>query len=287
MKTLVIGGKGFIGSALISALNNVGIETVIWSSHSTKPEIDEVGHLAPHATIPDGTKRILFLAQSPYFRNFPDHSHHLFQVNSVLPLHVATMAAECGIEHFTFFSTGSVYAPSFSPISENYELDRSQPYSLSKIHGEECFSLLESKMKVLILRPFFAFGPGQQKMLIPQLAERIRQGAPLVLHRSTEERDTETRGLVFSPIFIRDLVKITLDLLQTQKVGTYNIAGDRPTSIFEIGQCLARILDVPLKTEYSNQLRRTDHVADISKLKSAVTVQFSDLQEALEMTFAK
>lgn len=283
MKYLVVGGNGFIGRSLCGELRRRGHDVTIWSSQGESPEINAEGKLSASARISAGTQAIVFLSQSPHFRANSENPEHLYQVNSKLPLDVARLAADQGVDRFCYFSTGSVYAPSLAALTEASPIHRSSPYALSKIQGEEALNGIAKQIRLLILRPFFAFGPGQSGMLIPSLTERIRVGVPIDLHPSEDETPDLTGGLILTPIFVGDLARVVVELLDRGVSGTYNVAGQQPLSLHEIGLQIASRLKTEARFNRSGKSRETNYIADISKLKSVLPVRFTSFTEALDV----
>ncbi len=201
MKILILGASGLIGRHLIpllirdhnviipqrqfSKLNDIVIDLEDnWSVHVLPKQIDSV----------------IYLAQSEKFRNFPEFAESVFRVNTLSLLKALDYARCAGARTFVYASSGGIYGNSTqvcdedTPIGSGGELGF---YLGTKLCGEIIAENYIPYMNVIILRPFFVYGPGQRKdMLIPRLVERVRNGQPIQLIGED--------GLQINPTYVED-----------------------------------------------------------------------------------
>ncbi len=268
MRILIVGGNGFVGRELVKFFSAQGIEVLNWSSSGSDPAIGSDGAL--RTNFPKGIARVIFLSQSPHYRQEPFSNPHLFRVNAQLPVEIALRAAEAGVEHFTYFSTGSVYKPSILTLNEDSPLERVNPYSLSKLHGEEGLGLVGRGMSLLIVRPFFVYGDGQKAMLIPKLVERVKTNQAITIEKMADEAPAESSGLVFTPIHVGQLVECIDSLVLNRVSGIFNLAGEEPISIKTLGLLIGSEVGREPAFEISSRVRAGNYVADVKELKNVI-----------------
>ncbi len=82
------------------------------------------------------------------------------QVNVIATHHVASAAAEAGVERVLITSSALVYRPSTDALDETHAIGPTTPYGVSKVAQE--MAALESGAPVIIARPFNHAGPRQE-----------------------------------------------------------------------------------------------------------------------------
>ena len=114
-KIIITGANGLIGSYLVKLLTEKyqihslvrnkppkSVENVIYHN------ID-LGQQVNYSKLPDKADAIVYLAQSDNFRNFPEKSAEIFQVNTSQVLHMLDYARQAGVRTFIYASSGGVY----------------------------------------------------------------------------------------------------------------------------------------------------------------------------------
>jgi nucleoside-diphosphate-sugar epimerase len=82
--------------------------------------------------------------------------------------------------------------PTSLPIPETAEVRASNPYALSKRMGEEACQFVADTagVRVVILRPFNVYGPGQRDgFLIPRILRQVQAGAAIRVNDLEPRRD--------------------------------------------------------------------------------------------------
>lgn len=243
----------------------------------------QTGTLGHGFEIPRGTDAVVYLSQSPRYRESPPAIHHVYQVNVATAIRVAEMARHAGVTRFLYASTGNVYAPAFAPLREDAELRRDNVYSLSKIHAEESIGLLRDAMDVLMLRLFAVYGPGQNGRLVPRLCETVRSGRAVSLHPHPRE-GADTGGIRITPCYVDDVVGITSRLIREGGPECLNVASDSVVDIREMARTIARHLGTSARLEVSEHPREGDMIADVSLLKGAISPVFTPFHEGIRRT---
>jgi nucleoside-diphosphate-sugar epimerase len=286
MKILIIGYKGFIGKYLFNYLKLLELEVYGVSSAEENGIDPKTGMLSDTFSISPGTDAVVYLAQSPHYRQVPDQASHLLNVNVVSAVKVADMARKAKVKRFIYTSTGNVYQPSFQPLTETSPLNRNNWYSLSKIHAEEALALFSNDMDITIARLFGVYGPSQTDKLIPNLIEKVQNEKNIFLARNPHDLD-DLDGLKISLLYIDDLLKIlTSILLQHHTVNCINIAGKEVLSLRKIVNIIGNFLHKSVNLEVIEEYRKFDLIADI-KLLNKINNNFTPFSLGIEKTIAE
>ncbi|MDO8459326.1 MAG: NAD-dependent epimerase/dehydratase family protein [Burkholderiaceae bacterium] len=222
-QVLLVGGTGFIGSALASRLRkdkvpvNVLCRADMGRLHQILPTYSTVVHLASSTTPSASSGR-------------PE----LEQSNINLTRHLVECLKEQPEIHLIYFSSGgTVYGnPVQLPVTEDALLAPMSPYGIAKVAQEAaCQELRAIGHAVTILRPSNAYGPGQYLRdgfgLIRTMLERVRMGTPIEIWGDGEN--------VRDYIYIEDVVEATLRLIQLPiDNGTYNLGSGVGYSVNQI-----------------------------------------------------
>ena len=260
MSITVIGGGGFIGTRLVSNLREQSNSVNVISSSDGSGIDANSGLLPEDFEIPGGTQAVIYLAQSPYFRAMPDRASHLLAVNSLSVVRAAVAARRAGVRRFVYVSTGTVYAPSFSPVSESANLNRNNWYALSKIQGEECIQLFNNDFEVVACRPFAIYGEGQEGRLIPNLIRSIKQGQQIALQPAKKgERDG---GLRLSLCHVDDAANALAKMALIGGIKVVNLANNEHFSIEEIARMIGSKLGIAPNFSVTDTFREGDLVSD-------------------------
>ena len=225
---LVTGAGGLLGSYLVPLLREQ------WEVLAPGREGLDLGRPVDPASLPPKIDAVIYLAQSSRFREFPDTADDIFRVNTAGPLALLDYARRAGATNFVYASTGGVYAPGDSPITETSPLVSPMGfYPASKRSAEILAETYAPYMHVAILRYFFIYGAGQKReMLIPRLADSVREGRPVTLQGES--------GLRITPVHASDAARATLAAARLDRSATVNIAGPETLSIRDICEAIGR-----------------------------------------------
>src|SRR5262245_16385016 len=102
MKVAVIGSGGFIGRALTRVLAAGGVEVVPISSASDGAFDENTGVIAERFLRETKLDVVVYLAQSPYYREMPHRAAHLWGVNVVSAIKAGEWARTCGATRFIY-----------------------------------------------------------------------------------------------------------------------------------------------------------------------------------------
>ena len=285
MKFLVIGSGGYMGSHFVQHLlkNNIP-----YASASSQDELGinpATGLWKEPFSFPDDVSTIVYFSQSPHFRDGWRGASHVMAVNSFSVVKAVSEAIRVGAKKFIFISTGSVYSPSFKPITEDASPIRNNWYALSKLHAEEALALFKNEIEISILRPFGVFGPGQRDRLIPNLISSVKNSKPIIIQKSNASTEDDG-GFRTNPCYIEDAVRMIYEVALSGHTICANLAGEEVLSVRDIGHLIGTVIGKEPLFDVSDTRRSGDLIGDVSLLKNHIPVKFTPFVEALKSTIS-
>ena len=283
---VVTGATGLLGRHLLPILK---VDNDVWAISQNPPEKESVtsvcwvkfdlaGELSGlNELLPDRIDAVIHLAQSPFFRDFPDFAQHVFNVNVNATMFLLDLARSSGCTHFINASSGGVYTFSDHLLSEKgIELlpAGSGFYPVSKQCGELLVNAYANFMHTVNLRFFFIYGRGQDAgMLIPRLVESVRQGKEILLQGK--------EGLHLNPVHASDAANAVMKSLELNESHTINVAGKYTTSLKQLGLIIGESLNVEAKFSIDPKQSAKDIVADISAMNTLLQKPEVELKEGV------
>ncbi len=264
---LVTGATGLLGSRVVTAL--AAEHTVLAIGRhaaSTREDVQWISHDLRASALPDGLPSrvdvVIHLAQAREFREFPSRALDTFRVNVLSTALLADWAFAVGASHLMVASTGGVYRPSTKPHREEDVVgSQGTPsfYVASKLASEELARAYGSHMAVVVFRPFFMYGRGQDsRMLFPRLVGSIRSGKAIRL----DGQD----GMRFNPIHVDDAAQAVVAALALQQSCVVNLAGPEVLALRQAVDLLATALGIDPVVETRPAVSPTDVIGDISTM---------------------
>jgi len=264
MKILVTGATGFIGSYLVRRL--AAQHEVIGLARRPPPPGGPVVWIAQdlavggeYRALPAQIDAVIHLAQSRFYRQFPQQAPDIFAVNVQSTFHLLEYARHAGARCFILASSGGVYG--YSP-RRCVETDPLHPdgffYAGTKSAAEALISGYQSILHSVILRFFFVYGPGQQGMLIPTFRQKIRNGEPIVIDGDP--------GLRINPIHVEDAIRAFEPALHLTHSVVINIAGEEIVSMRDLVMRIAQVLGKEAVISHSETTRVGDLVGDATRM---------------------
>lgn len=198
--------------------------------------------------LPSGIDCIIHLAQSTQYRNFPEGAEDMRRVNIDATCELLEWARMTGVKQFIFSSTANVYGKSNEQLTEAHVTQPESFYGATKLAAEHLAKQYQPHFQVDVLRLFTVYGPGQKGMLIPNIADRIKQGQPITL--------ADGVGLTLSPVYVGDVAEIVCKLIGTPKrkeFRLFNVCGNNVNELSEIVSILEEVLRIKANVEFTQE----------------------------------
>ena len=279
----VTGSSGFIGGHLVHALKDSGydvleisrtansIDITDWNQVEKIPAQDMVFHLAGITNIQDAFTQ----PRDVYFTNY------------VGTLNVLEWCRIHDIEKMVYVSTFVYGVPQYLPVDEKHPNAPNNPYSQSKLMGEELCEAYcrDHGLNVTILRLFNIYGPQQTgNFLVPQILRQLLSGE-VVLGAPSPKRDF---------LYISDVVNALIAASTSDMDGcnVYNIGSGESYPAGVVADMLADIYfeqtgkNVSIKYTYGKRKSEiADTIANIGKAKNDLQwIPQVDIRTGLSMT---
>jgi nucleoside-diphosphate-sugar epimerase len=181
---------------------------------------------------------IIHLAQTRNFRNFPNNAIEIFKVNIESTARLLDYAKRAGVKKFIYTSSGGVYGAGVKPLKESDQIVSAGElgyYLGSKACSEILVQSYSSLFQVVVLRPFFIYGPEQDRnMLIPRLMDSISSCKLITLQGES--------GIHINPIHVEDAGAAVVASLTLEESGIFNLAGPDIFSIRTICESMGKYL---------------------------------------------
>ncbi|MBN2611622.1 MAG: NAD(P)-dependent oxidoreductase [Bacteroidales bacterium] len=283
MRTIVTGGAGFIGSAVIPVLKNAGHEIFVIDNlsfgnrdfihipddHFFPADIrdESLIHKLMHEIHPEV---IIHLAAVHFIPYCNAHPFEAAEINIRGTMNILKSAKHNkDLKKLFFASTAAVYPISDIAVKETHQLLPLDIYGLSKLTGEELCSkfFLETGIDTIVCRFFNAFGPNETNPhLIPEIEKQLREGKRTIqLGNLTPKRDF---------IHTYDMAEAVRMLIDLKHSGfeIYNLGRNIEYSVTEIVEAFEKQLNEKIHIEVAperiRKVERMHLLADISKLKN-------------------
>ena len=282
MKTLVTGGAGFIGSAVIEKLQREGHEIFVIDNLSFgKRDFISVAddHFFHHDILDKTAMDIVFAKVKPetvvhlaavhFIPYCNQHPYESSTINIQGTMNILDNCKKYNVAKVFFASTAAVYPIYDEAVTEKHETGPLDIYGLSKLTGERlCNEFhLQTGTPTIVCRFFNAFGPNETNPhLIPEIQQQINGGARKInLGNLTPKRDF---------IHTSDMANAVFTLLNTVNKGidTFNLGRGIEYSVTEIVDAFSRQIEEPITIEVDparvRKVERMHLLADVTKLKS-------------------
>lgn len=257
MRSLITGGRGFVGRWLTEHLQSLGDEVFVIDH-----EVDVTDPPALLAAVHDAEPDAIYhLAALTHVGQSWDEPLRVLEVNVIGTGALLAAARECGTDPRVLVTSsaevyGAVTDPECLPLTETSPTAPLSPYAASKLAAEALVAQarLGHGQRVVTVRPFNHIGPGQSAhFAVAALAKRIvdaeRSGAAAIPVGNLSARRDFTD--------VRDVVRAYRLLLEAdQPAEMYNVCTGHDVSIREIAEDLLRLAGTSLELETDPALVR-------------------------------
>lgn len=273
---LVTGATGFIGRPLVAALLKTGCDVRLHSSRD--------GDIAkPPLNAADDVKHVYHLAARSFVPESWTHTHDYYRTNVLGTATVLEFCRRTG-SSLTFVSSYVYGVPEYLPIREDHPLRATNPYSHTKILGEELVGYYAKQFGVptSIVRPFNIYGPGQPaSFLIPVIVRQALSDTADFIEVADERPRRDY-------VYIDDVIDLLLRV--RHRTGVWNAGSGSSVSVAEVVRAVNSLLPHS-KTLVSRGQERPveimDVVADICKARLELGwVPATPLEDGLRRTMA-
>ena len=255
MKALVTGGAGFIGSNLVDRLLDMNWEVVVidnesaecnekfyWNDKADNHKLDICDYEFTRELY-DGVDYVFHLAAESRLQPAIKNPINAVTKNAVGTCTVLQCAREADVKKVIYSSTSSAYGLNKYPNYETDPNDCLNPYSVSKVSGEELCKLYTQLygLKTVIFRYFNVYGErspttGQYAPVIGIFLRQKRSGESLTIVGDGEQR----RDFVHVQDVVDANVMAALSDIEDNFYGqVYNIGSGENISILEIAKLIS------------------------------------------------
>jgi UDP-glucose 4-epimerase len=281
MKALVTGGAGFIGSNLVDKLIDMGWDVVVidnqsaecnekfyWNSKAENHKLDICDYEFTR-DLYDGVDYVFHLAAESRLQPAIENPINAVIKNSVGTCTVLQCSREAGVKRVVYSSTSSAYGLNKFPNIETDPNDCLNPYSVSKVSGEELCKMYTKLygLKTIIFRYFNVYGnrsptTGQYSPVIGIFLKQRDDGKSLtVVGDGSQRRDF----IHVDDVVSANVLAATSENIDDEYYGqVFNIGSGKNISILEISQSISN--DIIFIPERSGEAKTT--LADITKAQT-------------------
>ena len=257
------GAGGFLGSRLVPLLAERHEVVALARSPIDGVETIVADLAAAPPSLPARLDAVVHLAQSRRYREWPGGAADMYALNVAVPFRLLEHARDAGASHFVLASTGAVYAPSDDPLHESSPLRPTGFYPRSKLAAEVLAGGYERDLAVAIMRPFAIYGPGQEGMMIANVAARVHAGDEVVVQGDP--------GLRLNPIHVDDAARAFAAALELPASGSFNVGGPEVVSLTALAALLAELAGVPARIRHAEGASPS-LVADTTRMREHLGV---------------
>jgi nucleoside-diphosphate-sugar epimerase len=214
--------------------------------------------------LPERVDSVIHLAQSKFYRQFPEGAQDIFAVNIESTFHLLEYARKAGVACFIFASSGGVYGYSYERLVETDPVSPLNFYLSSKYTAELLLANYQQYFRTIVLRLFFAYGPGQEGMLIPSLLDRVRAGQEITIEGNP--------GIAVNPIYVEDAIRVFEPALDLRTSELFNVAGDEAVTITDLVHLMEEVVGKKAVVRYAQAKKQGDLVGENARMKQLLGV---------------
>lgn len=196
-RILVTGGKGYLGSFLVEALEKEGANVFILTTKKTLKDNEYCVDISDAEKVREVFQIIQpeivyhLAANIDRNRDFSNYNK-MAKINVEGTFNILEVLKDIEYSNFIFTSSSEVYGNNESPFHEELNLMPASPYSLTKVQGEaliKTFSTVYNK-NYTIMRLFNFFGKNMSEdFFIPQMIGTLKRNEDFKMTKGEQKRD--------------------------------------------------------------------------------------------------
>ena len=265
MKSLVIGGNGFIGNNLVNALLRDGSQVRVFDRFPSRfqepnPEVEYItGDLGNHAevsTVVNDVDIVFHLASTTLPHTSNEDPVYDITSNVIDTVQLLQQCTKVGVKKVIFVSSGgTIYgAPKTIPISENHPTDPICSYGITKLAIEKYLSLFQHLygLEYVVARLSNPFGelqnPNAKQGAVAVFMNNILQGRPITIWGDGE--------VIRDYIYIGDAIDALISAVHYQPQGAdaprvFNIGGGKGCSLNNLIDAMRDVIETNIEVTYT------------------------------------
>lgn len=266
---VLTGGAGFIGSSVLEALGEMGMDNIVvvddlgegekWKNLVGKKFLD-VLHKDQLFEWLEGKETDIeaFIHLGACSSTIESNAHYLLENNYQYSVRLAEYALQN--EHrFIYASSAATYGDRSLGFSDDHEmLDQLRPmnmYGFSKHLFDLWLKRQNLLDKVVGLKYFNVFGPnethkGRMASVVPKFYSDIKSSGKIRLFKSSEPEKYGDGEQVRDFIYVKDAARMTTQFLTADQNGIFNIGLGQANTWNSLVQAIGTAVDQKLKVEY-------------------------------------
>jgi len=267
---VVTGGAGFIGSAVVARLNELGYEHIIivdrlgtkdkWKNLNGLKFMDihhkdDFYKMLVDDTVPFATEAVIHLgACSSTYETDADYlAQNNFRYSAELVKHCLPRRA-----HFVYASSAATYGNGSLGYNDNCDITELRPLNMYG-YSKQMFDLWAKKMeidqKIVGLKFFNVYGPNEyhkenMRSVVHKAYEQILETGQLQLFKS-EHPDYEDGEQKRDFIYVKDAVEMIIHFNENPETGgLYNVGTGRARSWNDLAKAVFNAMEKPVNIKY-------------------------------------
>jgi UDP-glucose 4-epimerase len=292
---LVVGGTGFIGSALLQKANKLGMKTT--SLSLKKPintnVIENTNYVITDTSNFENLQEVFSDLKFNYIVNLAGYIKHdlisnggfsIVQSQINLLNNLVSIFNVKKLIRFIQIGSSDEYGLNKSPQMETSREDPISPYSLAKVMNAQYLQMLNKteNFPAVILRLFLVYGP-RQKMnrLIPHVIKSCIQNTNFTLSEGNQIKDFT---------YVEDVVDfILISLIKKNVEGNIiNVGSGKPISVKNIVEMInskIKLGNPIFSKKFNKNIENNELIPDLSKSKKLLNLSSkTSLDDGLQFT---